>query len=146
MEYTVDISCLTKTPEARAQMEKNLNDFSSKELNIAKKDIANEGSELILDISWSGKGQQFKLIRDRLLTLAEKYEVCFEVQLHNENESSDIIFIGVGALNKEADKIVNDLYSLLPRLTRRSAIVSQKMNMKEEELLHVLKKLEKRQQ
>jgi hypothetical protein len=142
MEYTADISCDTGKEDTRLAIEKNLFEFATKELNINKKDISNDSQDILIDISWNGKGEQFKLIKDRLLALASKYGVCFEVQFHNSTDSSDIIFIGVGALSKEVDKIMHDMHKLIPRLIKRAASVAERMDIPEEELLSALKKLQ----
>jgi len=142
MSYTVDINCDTKKEDIRLLLESKLFEFAVGELNVNKKDITNDGVDTLLDMSWVGKGQQYKLIKDRLFDLAGKHSLCFEVQFHNEVESSGSVFIGVGALNREMDQILQETQKLLPRLRKRSAAMSQVMHMSEEEFLSILDKLQ----
>ena len=132
MDYTIDITTMCSDSNQRSEVEKDLLSFAHS-LKVSKNDLTNESQEEIVEIGWSGTGD-FEPIKKKLLKLAGKYDLCFEIDYNTEDVSSGTIFIGVGAINAETEYLLQELRKLLPRLIRRAPNLAEKLNIPEKEI------------
>lgn len=132
MEYTIDITATCSDSNQRSDVEKDLLSFVQS-LKVSKNDLNNSSQEEMIEIGWSGTGT-FEPIKKKLLSLAGKYDLCFEIDYNDDEVSSGTIFIGVGAINAETEYLLQELRKLLPRLIRRAPNLAEKLNIPEKEI------------